>query len=92
MASSETIRRMTHLSNLLETQDMGPSIRIIDLIFTFPHRGADYLWREIGIGLQLVAQGRVLTGGFDAAGLRAGFEGVGVDMSIIMGIVMGLGL
>lgn len=32
----------------------------------------------------------MLTGGFDAAGLKAGFEGV--DMSIIMGIVMGLGL
>lgn len=93
MASNETIRRMAQLSNVLIAEDICPSIRLIGVIFGsgFPHRGADYFLRKIGIRSQLVIQGRVLTGGFDAVGLKAWFGGV-VGMSMIIGIVMGLGL
>lgn len=46
----------------------SPSVRIIGVIFGFPHHGGDYLSREIGIW-----SGMVLTGGFNTAGLKAGF-------------------
>ena len=73
MASNEAIHHMAHLRNLVIAEGMCPSIRTIGVIFDFPRRAADYLLREVGIRLQPVVQGRVLTGGFEDAGLKAGF-------------------
>ncbi len=87
ITNKESIGRIAHFSNFFPGKLMGPSMRIVDVIFGLPDRGAGDFLREIGIGSQLIVQGRVLAGGFDGADWGVGWQaGLGGDMgSAIVG-------
>lgn len=65
ITSMKPIRRITHFRNLLPCKLMGPSLRIIGIVFTLPNgRTGDFLW-EFRVWFDLVVQGRMLARGFD---------------------------
>ncbi len=67
ITSMKPIDRITHFGNLIPCKDMGPSLRIIGIVFTLPNgRTSDFLWK-FRVGFELVVQGRMLARSFDTA-------------------------
>lgn len=67
ITSMKPISGITHFGNLISCKHMGPSLRIIGIVFTLPNgRTSDFLW-EFRVGFELVVQGRMLARSFDTA-------------------------
>lgn len=65
ITSMKHIDCITHFGNLIRCKVMGPSLRIIGIVFTLPNgRTSDFLWK-IRVGFELVVQGRMLARSFD---------------------------
>lgn len=88
ITSLKRIGRITHFCNLISSQDMSPSLRIISIILALPNGWtSDFFW-EIRVWFDLVVQGRMLTRSFDTAKEVVVVVGRGRDCGCGWGLVV----
>lgn len=91
ITSMKPIGRITHFRNLISRKYMGPSLRIIGIVFTLPNgRTSDFLW-EFRVGFELVVQGRMLARSFDTVVVMGGGCGLVVVVVVVVVLLLQLG-
>lgn len=65
---NEAVGCLTQLLNLVVREGVHPSLRVVLIVLLFPYRHARDVVGKLGVGEELVGDGRVLARGADAVG------------------------